>query len=41
MLDGKFFFEEDKKIPLSARVNKLSGIVFLKGLGTMKEKLTD
>jgi len=39
MLDGKFFFEEDKKIPLSARVNKLSGVVFLKGLGTMKEKI--
>ncbi|RLD20225.1 MAG: glycine--tRNA ligase subunit beta [Caldiserica bacterium] len=39
MLDGKFFFEEDKKIPLSARVSKLSGVVFLKDLGTMKDKI--
>lgn len=39
MLDGKFFFEEDKKIPLSALVSKLSGVVFLKDLGTMKDKI--
>ena len=38
LLDGKFFFEEDKKIPLETLVNKLSGVVFIKGLGTLKEK---
>lgn len=38
MLDGKFFFEEDKKISLPTLVNKLSEVVFLKGLGTMKDK---
>jgi len=38
VLDGKFFFEEDKKTPLTDLVNKLSGVVFFKGLGTLKEK---
>ncbi len=39
MLDGKFFFEEDKKISLQTLVSKLSGVVFLKELGTMKDKI--
>lgn len=38
LLDAKFFFEEDKKIPLETLVDKLSGVVFIKGLGTLKEK---
>ncbi len=38
ILDGKFFFEEDKKTKLESLVEKLSGVVFLKGLGTMKDK---
>ncbi len=38
ILDGKFFFEEDKKIKLESLVEKLSGVVFLKNLGTMKDK---
>ncbi len=38
VLDGKFFFEEDKKVKLESLVNKLSGVVFMKGLGTMKDK---
>ncbi len=39
LLDGKFFFEEDKKIPLENLVGKLSGVIFIKGLGTLKEKI--
>jgi glycyl-tRNA synthetase beta chain len=39
MLDGKFFFEEGKKIPLQTLVSKLSGVIFLKELGTMKDKI--
>ncbi len=38
VLDGKFFFEEDKKVKLDSLVDKLSGVVFLKGLGSMKDK---
>ncbi len=38
ILDGKFFFEEDKKTKLESLVEKLSGVVFLRGLGTMKDK---
>ena len=38
VLDGKFFFEEDKKTKLENLVEKLSTIMFMKGLGTMKDK---
>ncbi len=38
ILDGKFFFEEDKRTNLESLVEKLSGVIFLKGLGTMKDK---
>ncbi len=38
MLDGKFFFEEDKKVKLEKLTDKLSGVVFIKGLGTLKDK---
>ena len=36
--DGKFFFDEDRKVPLSSRVEKLSRRTFLQGLGTEKER---
>jgi glycyl-tRNA synthetase beta chain len=38
--DAKFFFEEDKKVKLEERVEKLSGIVFHNRLGTVREKVT-
>lgn len=36
--DGLFFFNEDKKIRLDERLERLSGIIFQNKLGTMKEK---
>lgn len=38
LADAQFFFEEDKKVPLSKRVDKLKTIVFQDGLGTMYDK---
>jgi glycyl-tRNA synthetase beta chain len=38
--DAIFFFEEDKKAKLDARVDKLQGIVFHNKLGTVREKVT-
>ncbi len=31
--DGRFFWEEDRKVPLEERVESLEGVVFLGGLG--------
>lgn len=36
--DALFFFNEDQQHKLAARIDKLSGIVFQAGLGTMLEK---
>lgn len=36
--DARFFFEEDRKIPLENRLEKLKGMTFQKGLGTLYEK---
>ncbi|WP_054258503.1 glycine--tRNA ligase subunit beta [Propionispora sp. 2/2-37] len=36
--DAKFFFEEDQKITLENRVEKLKTIVFQEGLGTLYDK---
>lgn len=36
--DGQFFFDEDRKQPLSASVEKLKTIVFQEGMGNMFEK---
>ena len=38
--DARFFFEEDKKVKLDDRVEKLKGIVFHNKLGTVREKVT-
>ncbi len=38
LADARFFFEEDKKVPLAERVEKLKTIVFQEGLGTMYDK---
>ena len=38
LADARFFFEEDRKQPLSSRVDKLKTIVFQEGLGTMYDK---
>jgi len=39
LADARFFFEEDKKVPLIDRVEKLKTIVFQEGLGTMYDKV--
>ncbi len=36
--DAKFYWEVDKKIPLSKRVSKLSGIMWHKNLGTLLDR---
>ncbi|MDL2280565.1 glycine--tRNA ligase subunit beta [Selenomonadales bacterium OttesenSCG-928-I06] len=38
LADAEFFFEEDKKTRLDARVNGLKKIVFQEGLGTLYDK---
>jgi len=38
VLDGKFFFEEDKRNKLDDFVEKLKGVVFIKDLGTLYDK---
>ncbi|MBP2649672.1 MAG: Glycyl-tRNA synthetase beta subunit [Firmicutes bacterium] len=37
--DARFFFEEDKKVSLEARVEKLKTVVYQEGLGTMFDKV--
>jgi glycyl-tRNA synthetase beta chain len=39
LADARFFFEEDRKLPLIDRVDKLKTIVFQEGLGTMYDKV--
>jgi glycyl-tRNA synthetase beta chain len=38
LADARFFFEQDRKRPLEELVEKLSGVSFLKGLGTYLDK---
>lgn len=38
LADAKFFFDEDRKMRLSERTSKLSGITFHQKLGTMAQK---
>jgi len=38
--DARFFWEQDRRLPLSSRVPKLRERVFYKGLGTMEDKVT-
>lgn len=37
--DGKFFFDEDRKTKLAARIEKLARVTFLNGLGTQLERV--
>jgi glycyl-tRNA synthetase beta chain len=37
--DARFFFEEDRKIPLEERLDALKGMTFQKGLGSLYEKV--
>ncbi|CQR73935.1 Glycine--tRNA ligase beta subunit [Sporomusa ovata DSM 2662] len=39
LADARFFFEEDRKLPLAERVEKLKTIVFQEGLGTLYDKV--
>lgn len=39
LADAHFFFEEDLKLSLKERTAQLSGIIFLRGLGTMADKV--
>ena len=36
--DARFFYEEDRKQPLAARVDRLSTVTFAEGLGTLADK---
>ncbi|MBD0316495.1 MAG: glycine--tRNA ligase subunit beta, partial [Nitrospiraceae bacterium] len=38
LADAKFFFDEDRKTTLSARVDKLKGMIFHQKLGTLYQK---
>lgn len=38
LADARFFFEEDQKVPLIDKVEKLKTIVFQEGLGTLYDK---
>ncbi len=38
ILDGEFFFNEDRKKRLSDRFNELEQVVFMRNLGSMKDK---
>jgi glycyl-tRNA synthetase beta chain len=37
--DGKFFFDEDRKTPLTARLEKLARITFFQGMGTQASRV--
>lgn len=39
LADARFFWNEDKKVPLAARLEKLSGVVFHHRLGTVRQKV--
>lgn len=39
LADARFFYDEDRKIPLGDRLEKLKTIVFQEGLGTMYDKV--
>jgi glycyl-tRNA synthetase beta chain len=39
LADGKFFFDEDRKVPLRSRIEKLGRRTFLQGLGTELERI--
>ena len=39
LADAKFFFETDKKTPLSARIGKLSRVVYHNKLGTQLQRV--
>lgn len=39
LADARFFFEEDQKVSLAGRVEKLKTIVFQEGLGTIHDKV--
>jgi len=38
LADGRFFFNEDRKVPLGNYVEKLKSVVFLESLGTLDQK---
>ena len=40
LADARFFFDEDRKVSLDAMAEKLAGVAFIKGLGTMRDKVT-
>jgi glycyl-tRNA synthetase beta chain len=39
LADARFFYDEDRKVPLGERLEKLKSIVFQEGLGTMYDKV--
>jgi glycyl-tRNA synthetase beta chain len=39
LADGKFFFDEDRKVPLASRNERLARTVYLQGLGTQADRV--
>lgn len=38
LADARFFYDEDRKIPLADYVERLGGMTFIEGLGTIRDK---
>jgi len=39
LADARFFYEEDRRIPLAQRVERLQAVTFAEGLGSMRDKV--
>ncbi|MFT0796689.1 glycine--tRNA ligase subunit beta [Synechococcus sp. H70.1] len=39
LADARFFYEEDRRIPLAQRVERLQAVTFAEGLGSMRNKV--
>jgi glycyl-tRNA synthetase beta chain len=39
LADARFFVDEDRKLPLAEMAGKLGGVAFIKGLGSMRDKI--
>ncbi len=39
LADARFFYEEDRRIPLAERVERLQAVAFAEGLGSMRDKV--
>ena len=39
LADARFFYEEDRRLPLAQRVERLQAVTFAEGLGSMRDKV--